>query len=260
MIGLLKVEEPSDVQDRQGIAAAWEFPSYNFVLSLAWSPFLVDYTQVEEGPWKIHVDKPDTLWTKCLSSYDVAIFSMTNWFFRTSSYYVNNEVVSSHDSNNATSIEFLHGMKLVWETIMKHLVDHYKGLAILRSVSVSHFDGNPWDKGGTCKKTQPYFDPDGKMELPWTPNEIFKIQNNELRKAIVLKGNASKPILKLLDVTYSSLLRPDGHPGVYRIQSSTEPKNDCVHWCMPGPIDMWNQLMFSDPDVMCMNMSKDSNS
>ena len=250
----MQVEEPGDVSDHQGLEAVWEFPSYDFVLSLAWSPFLVHYTPIKEGPWKIHVDEPDKTWTNLLSNYDVVILSMTNWFFRTSTYYINgHKVVSSYDSANSTSIEFLHGIKLVWETVMRYVVNHYKGLVLVRSTSVAHFEGNPWDKGGICKKTRPYFDLEGKMELPWTANQIFNIQQNELRKALLLKRNASQPMLKLLDVTYNTLLRPDGHPGAYRIQSSSEPRNDCVHWCMPGPIDSWNQLMLSDPDIMCTN-------
>ncbi|CAN0925583.1 Xyloglucan O-acetyltransferase 1 [Linum grandiflorum] len=44
-------------------------------------------------------------------------------------------------------------------------------------------------------------------------------------------------------------MRPDGHPGAYmhpfpfangvreRVQ------NDCVHWCLPGPVDTWNEIL-----------------
>lgn len=55
--------------------------------------------------------------------------------------------------------------------------------------------------------------------------------------------------IEAVDVTKLSLLRPDGHPGPYlypfpfangipdRVQ------NDCVHWCLPGPIDTWNGIL-----------------
>ena len=56
-------------------------------------------------------------------------------------------------------------------------------------------------------------------------------------------------VLKLLDTTRLSLLRPDGHPGPYRhFQPFAEDRNatvqnDCLHWCLPGPIDSWNDLV-----------------
>lgn len=54
--------------------------------------------------------------------------------------------------------------------------------------------------------------------------------------------------LKLLDTTRLSLLRPDGHPGPYRqfhplLPNNAEVQNDCLHWCLPGPIDSWNDIL-----------------
>ncbi|GJW34416.1 trichome birefringence-like protein 26, partial [Tanacetum coccineum] len=53
--------------------------------------------------------------------------------------------------------------------------------------------------------------------------------------------------LRLFDTTRLSLLRPDGHPGPYRVfhpfdghDGNAKVQNDCLHWCLPGPIDSWN--------------------
>lgn len=55
---------------------------------------------------------------------------------------------------------------------------------------------------------------------------------------------------RLLDTTGMSLLRPDGHPGPYRhpnpfaeVKDKSSVQNDCLHWCLPGPIDSWNDVM-----------------
>jgi len=54
--------------------------------------------------------------------------------------------------------------------------------------------------------------------------------------------------LRVLDVTKLALLRPDGHLGPYINPfpfANGVPKyvqNDCVHWCLPGPIDSWNEI------------------
>ncbi|KAK1269058.1 hypothetical protein QJS04_geneDACA008153 [Acorus gramineus] len=41
-----------------------------------------------------------------------------------------------------------------------------------------------------------------------------------------------------------SLLRPDGHPGPYReFHPSSKVQSDYLHWCLPGPIDAWNDVV-----------------
>ena len=61
---------------------------------------------------------------------------------------------------------------------------------------------------------------------------------------------ASKGIrMKLLYIHHLSLLRPDGHPGLYMKfhpfdkDKNAKVQNDCLHWCLPGPVDTWNDLM-----------------
>lgn len=80
-------------------------------------------------------------------------------------------------------------------------------------------------------------------------NTILRaIELEEFEKASV-KAMENGVNFKLLDVTGLSLLRPDGHPGPYRhFQPFAENKdekiiNDCLHWCLPGPIDSWNDLV-----------------
>ncbi|PQM41031.1 protein trichome birefringence-like 19 [Prunus yedoensis var. nudiflora] len=49
---------------------------------------------------------------------------------------------------------------------------------------------------------------------------------------------------RLMDTTEAMLLRPDGHPNFY---GHSPHRNmtlaDCVHWCLPGPIDTWNEIL-----------------
>jgi len=47
----------------------------------------------------------------------------------------------------------------------------------------------------------------------------------------------------LLDITYLSQLRKDGHPSIY---AGAGPKYlDCSHWCLAGVPDTWNQLLYT---------------
>ncbi|RZC23168.1 Protein ALTERED XYLOGLUCAN 4 isoform B [Glycine soja] len=75
-----------------------------------------------------------------------------------------------------------------------------------------------------------------------------------LRKA----GNFKGFTLEVLDITKLALLRPDGHPGAFMNPfpfAKGVPKhvqNDCVHWCLPGPIDTWNEIFLE----MMKNMAQ----
>lgn len=54
----------------------------------------------------------------------------------------------------------------------------------------------------------------------------------------VLKNNTSAgKAVHLLDITYLSQLRKDGHPSKYNGGM------DCTHWCVAGAIDTWNLLL-----------------
>jgi len=56
-----------------------------------------------------------------------------------------------------------------------------------------------------------------------------------------------------LNITQLSEYRKDGHPSIYRKFWETlspeqlakpESYSDCIHWCLPGVPDVWNQLLF----------------
>ena len=56
-----------------------------------------------------------------------------------------------------------------------------------------------------------------------------------------------------LDVTTLANLRPDGHPGPYMHKdpfagggADGTVQNDCVHWCMPGPVDTFNEILLQN--------------
>ncbi|KAI5065963.1 hypothetical protein GOP47_0018587 [Adiantum capillus-veneris] len=242
---LTQVEEPlnlySDPKDKE---YKWLFPCYNFTLTNFWSPFLVNYT-VEHDIYKLNLDVPERVWSSQLAEYDIAIVSTGYWYFRKSVYHVNNTILgaSPRSGLNVTRMEMLSALRIVLANVLKHIRTEYKGITMLRTVTVDHFEHGTWSHGGVCNRTTPFshHQDGGIPPIPWMNNEINKVQIEEFEKAMALVSDTSK--LKLINVTYSAYLRPDGHPGPYRIRQPNEPPNDCLHWCLPGPIDMWNQLV-----------------
>jgi hypothetical protein len=65
-----------------------------------------------------------------------------------------------------------------------------------------------------------------------------------LQDAIVRRvlAGMSKPV-QLLDITFMSQLRKDGHTTKYS-GGSGSPGTDCTHWCVAGVPDTWNTLLY----------------
>lgn len=56
-----------------------------------------------------------------------------------------------------------------------------------------------------------------------------------------------------LNITQLSEYRKDAHPSIFRkhkVSHNPEPSTitrsfvDCVHWCLPGLPDLWNQILY----------------
>lgn len=123
---------------------------------------------------------------------------------------------------------------------------NHKGTIFYRTVSPDHFEGGEWYNGGTCARKAPV--KEGEFELNWLDKILWDIEEEEFKNA---SGRAYEKGIdfRVFDVKLMSLLRPDGHPGPYRFyQPFGKDKNakvisDCMHWCLPGPIDTWNDLL-----------------
>lgn len=60
--------------------------------------------------------------------------------------------------------------------------------------------------------------------------------------------------VQMLNITQLSEYRKEGHPSIYRKQWDTlteeqvaNPSSfaDCIHWCLPGVPDVWNELLYA---------------
>lgn len=60
--------------------------------------------------------------------------------------------------------------------------------------------------------------------------------------------------IHVLNITQLSDYRKEAHPSIYRKHwekiteaQLADPKNysDCIHWCLPGVPDVWNELLYS---------------
>ncbi|GAA0144691.1 hypothetical protein Leryth_008953 [Lithospermum erythrorhizon] len=253
---LSKVEEAVLVYHDEGWKSRrWLFPSYNFTISVIWSPFLAeaaiyeDINGVSTHDVELHLDKLDMNWTALYQSLDYVIFSSGKWYVKSAIYYEHNKEVGCHKctKRKLTELEYGFAYRKVLNKVFNHVIaSNHKGVTFYRTSTPDHFENGTWSTGGTCKRTEPA--KEGDFELSELNQVLHKIELEEFRKASA-KASKKGVKLKLFDVTSLSLLRPDGHPGPYRFfqpfvkDRNAKVINDCLHWCLPGPIDSWNDLL-----------------
>ncbi|XP_052192162.1 protein trichome birefringence-like 23 isoform X2 [Diospyros lotus] len=253
---LSQVEQAIDVyHDEYYRSRKWHFPSHNFTLSVIWTPFLIkaaifeDINGVSSADIQLHLDKLDSLWTKQYKNFDYMIIAGGKWFLKTAIYYENEAIKGCHScqGKNLKELGFEYayrkGLQLIYNFITS---SKHKAYVFFRTATPDHFENGEWFSGGYCNRSAPF--KEGEIDISSLDAAMRNIELEEFEKAASMAAEKGVS-LKLLDTTRLSLLRPDGHPGVYRQfqpfakDKNAKVQNDCLHWCLPGPIDSWNDLM-----------------
>lgn len=256
---LWQAETPQNRGNRK--MQRWFFRSHSVTIIRIWSAWLV-HTSSEafqfapEGVTKLHLDKIDETFMDYLPTFDVLVISSGHWFTKKSAFIYKGNVVGGQlwwEKGHARKIENAEAFAIATETALKGIVSHpdYKGLTIFRTFSPDHYEGGAWNAGGSCT---------GKVR-PFTDNELVANGFTDLMKSRQLyayekarKSLTNRSKLIWTDITSIFAFRGDGHPGPYRSPDPNKkikrgpkgqpPPQDCLHWCMPGPVDTWNEFVF----------------
>ncbi|XVE64113.1 hypothetical protein DITRI_Ditri07aG0075700 [Diplodiscus trichospermus] len=256
---LWQVEVPKNRGNRR--MQRWYFRSTSVMIVRIWSSWLVHQTSEKfdfapEGVTKLHLDAPDNNFIELIPKFDVIVISSGHWFAKQSVYLLNNEIVGGQlwwpDRSRPMKVNNIEAFGISVETILSAIVTHpnYTGLTILRSFSPDHYEGGAWNTGGSCTgKVKPLAT--GELVENGFTEIMHKKQVMGFERAVKKVKNKSK--LRLMDITEVFSYRHDGHPGPYRNPDPNKitkrgpdgkpPPQDCLHWCMPGPVDTWNEFV-----------------
>lgn len=234
----------------------WFFATHNVNMSVYWSPFLVKGVEKSNsGPDhnQLYLDQIDERWAADMGQMDMVVLSIGHWFLHPAVYFEGGSALGCHfcPGLNHTEIGFYDVLRKAIKTTLKTITER-RGTSenginvIVTTFSPAHFEGE-WDKAGACPKTKPYNE--GEKKLEGMDAEMRQVEVEEVEAAKVNGKEVSGFRVEELDVTNLSLMRPDGHPGPYMnpfpfahgVQERVQ--NDCVHWCLPGPVDTWNQIL-----------------
>ncbi|KAK6128817.1 hypothetical protein DH2020_037453 [Rehmannia glutinosa] len=246
---LSRVANPVDLSGPLDQNKRYEYREHDFNISMFWAPYLVKTSKTdpndEKRPFKLYLDEFDDHWTTRIALFDYVIISAGHWFFRPTYFYLNSTLVGCLycPESNVNHLTSYFSYRRAFRTAFRAInAANFNGVAFLRTYAPSHFEGAAWDKGGDCARTRPY----GRNEVVLEDYslEMYLIQLEELRIA-QKAGRRTGGRFRLFDATRAMLLRPDGHPSKYGhwpVANQTF-ANDCVHWCLPGPIDSWNDFL-----------------
>ncbi|KAF3666157.1 Protein trichome birefringence-like 19 [Capsicum annuum] len=230
----------------------WKYVDYNFTLATYWSPFLIKMKEANaDGPtntglFNLYLDEADEKWANQIEEFDYVIFNGGHWFSRCSVYYENNQLVGCRYCGlpNVTDLPSAYGYQRAIRTVLRTInnSENFKGMIFLRTFAPSHFEGGEWNNGGNCVRRRPFTN--NETSLEGLNLELYTIQVEEF-KAAENEGKKKGKRFRLLDTTQAMLLRPDGHPSKYGHWQNENVVlyNDCVHWCLPGPIDSWSDFL-----------------
>lgn len=51
--------------------------------------------------------------------------------------------------------------------------------------------------------------------------------------------------VEYLNITQLSGYRIDAHPSIYLTTHNNTIHSDCLHWCLPGVPDIWNEILYA---------------
>ncbi|XP_077223148.1 protein trichome birefringence-like 19 [Tasmannia lanceolata] len=250
---LSKVAYPVDVSyTPEEKFKRWLYTDYNFTLASFWSPYLVRNKEADpNGPtltglFNLYLDEFDEDWTTQISEFDYVIVSAGHWFFRPSMMYESGQVVGCNYclEKNVTDLTMYYAYRKAFRTAFRAIngLENFKGMVFLRTFAPSHFENGIWNKGGNCVRRRPFMS--NETQLEGFNMELYMTQMEEFRAA-EREGRKRGLKFRLLDTTKAMWLRPDGHPSRYGHwpNENVTLYNDCVHWCLPGPIDSWNDFL-----------------
>lgn len=218
---------------------AYRFPSTNTTILYYWSASLCDVEPIDKTnpttDYAMHLDRPPAFLRQFLHKFDVLVLN-TGHHWNRGKLKANKWVMYVGGVPNTNK-----DLAMIWKAknlTIYSIVDwvnsqlpKYPGLkAFYRTISPRHFVGGDWNTGGSCNKTTP-------MSVGI---EVLQDKSSDESAAGAVKGTG----VKLLDITALSQLRDEGHMSRFS-QSASSGVQDCLHWCLPGVPDTWNEILFA---------------
>ncbi|XP_011031162.1 PREDICTED: protein trichome birefringence-like 14 isoform X1 [Populus euphratica] len=218
---------------------AYRFSNTNTTILYYWSASLADLeplnTTDKATDVAMHLDRAPAFMRRFLHRFDVLVLNTGHHWNRGKItgnrwvMYVNGKPLKDRkllEIGNAKNFT----VHSVARWLDSQLPSHPRLKAFFRTISPRHFRNGDWNTGGNCDNTTPLTG----------GSEISQDESSDPVIAAAVKGTN----ITLLDITALSELRDEGHISRYSVKATTG-VNDCLHWCLPGIPDTWNELLIA---------------
>jgi hypothetical protein len=218
---------------------AYRFPKTNTTILYYWSASLCDLVPLNSSnrttDVAMHLDRPPAFMRQYLDQFDVLVLNTGHHWNRGKIngnrwvMYVDgkpNEDKRRAQINEAKNFTIHSVVRWLDSQLPSH--PHLK--TFFRTISPRHFFNGDWNTGGSCDNNTPLSG----------GSEVVQEGSSDSVIEAALRGTKTK----ILDITALSQLRDEGHVSRYTIRG-TAAVNDCLHWCLPGIPDTWNELLIA---------------
>ncbi|KAJ6737297.1 N-ACETYLNEURAMINATE 9-O-ACETYLTRANSFERASE [Salix viminalis] len=216
---------------------AYRFSNTNTTILYYWSASLADLEPLnitdKATDVAMHLDRAPAFMRRFLHQFDVLVLNTGHHWNRGKItgnrwvMYVNGKPLKDRkllEIGNAKNFT----VHSVARWLDSQLPSHSRLKVFFRTISPRHFRNGDWNTGGNCDNTTPLTG----------GSEISQDESSDPVIAAAVKGTN----ITLLDITALSDLRDEGHISRYSVKATTG-VNDCLHWCLPGIPDTWNELL-----------------
>ncbi|KAK1322191.1 hypothetical protein QJS10_CPA03g01065 [Acorus calamus] len=250
-----KIQPSQKYMQTNGSLIAFHAKEYNASVEFYWSPLLVESNSDDPVNHRLpdrivrarSIEKHARHWTGA----DVLVFNSYLWWKRPKMKVLWGSF--GGEDGVYKEVEMLRSYKMAletWSNWLEFQVDPLKTNLFFMSMSPTHFWGDEWGARSdqNCyNETEPI-----KKEAYWGRGSNATMMGAVEEVIGRLEGKGVT--VRMINVTQLSEYRKDGHPSIYRKQweplseaQIADPKSyaDCIHWCLPGVPDVWNELLYA---------------
>ncbi|XP_057470878.1 protein trichome birefringence-like 34 [Actinidia eriantha] len=256
MVCLVESAIPPTLKSKKinGSLITFKAHEYNASIDFYWSPLLVESNSDDPVSHRLPdrivrikaIEKHARHWTDA----DILVFNSYLWWRRP----IMKLLWGSFESPDhiIKEVEMLRSYEMglkTWSDWLDIHVNHTRTQLFFMSMSPTHLWGEEWGRPKTdnCyNETMPI-----SKEGHWGSGSDIRMMRIAEAAIDELRSRGLK--VQMLNITQLSEYRKEAHPSTHRRQwvplteeqlSNPTSYADCVHWCLPGVPDVWNELLY----------------